>query len=452
MEKRDLFSWISSHKPEFSEIAGKIWAHPELALKETYASGLQKEYLRNAGFRIHEVEGLPTAFVAEFGSGRPVIGLLGEYDALPGLSQQAVPFKAPVEGQTYGHGCGHNLLGTGCLAAAAAIKQLLSENSLSGTVRYYGCPAEEDFGGKIMMLDRGCFEGTDLCLTWHPESVNKIAGDMLTSVSNFHIRFMGETSYFATERLLCGNALHAAELLSVGVQYLNSQIQGKAKVEYFLSEGAKAVNLLPERTTVTFDVRGDDDDAVERVREAIFRVALGAAQMSGTRTEREEVFHYKTLRQDPLLADLLFDNMCSLGGAGFTEEELDFAAAAGESLESRFTLGTKEFYGITKEDMTGVMHQGAVKAPRVFFKPSSDVGNVSRQVPTAMFFAAAGPVGMPMHSWQAAALCGSAAGMRTMEYAAKVLAGTVYDLLSEPELYRACEAGFRKETHDEPEC
>lgn len=447
MNKKNLSTLVNRLEKELWDMAGDIWLHPELALEENYSSQLQKEYLRQNGFLIREVNGLPTAFTAEYGSGHPVIGLLGEYDALPGLSQKAEPHREAIEKDGPGHGCGHNLIGTGCLGAAMAIKKLLEKKVLSGTVIYYGCPAEEQFGGKILMLKAGVFDQADCCLSWHPESVNKIAEETFRAISDVIFKFKGTTSHMAAGRRLGGSAVSAMELTNIGVQYLRAHLNDSYIIDYCILKNAETANVLPETTEISYSLRADNLRECRKLQTRIEQIAQGAALMTDTTLETQVTSQYYSNLYNSVLGDLLYENMQSVKKPDYTKEEFDFAQKLAETLDPYIVKRTRSYYGIPEAD--AVMHSGAVKTRTVSYKPASDVGNVSYKMPVGMFFAATNPIGMPMHTWQATASSGSSLGFKGMMYAAEVMAATVCDLMEDRNLVLKAKEEFESRSENE---
>lgn len=444
MKKEAMISWLNGKENELRELAKKIWEHPELALEEIYAAELQISYLKENGFTISTVEGLPTAFIAEYGDGLPVIGILGEYDALPGLSQKAVPYReANLQGGN-GHGCGHNLIGTGGIGAAASIKECISKGGLKGRIRYFGCPAEEKYCGKELMLRAGAFEGTDCCLSWHPEGVNKITKDAFRAVYDVNYRFKGTTSHYVADRELGGSAVSGVELLNIGVQFIRAHLNDSFIIESCIVKGAEASNVLPEVTEVSYGLRADTTEDCRRLMKRIDMIAEGAALMSGTAVEWEDKGTYYNNIYNEVLGDVIFENMKNVEKQKYSELDFEFLGKIAETVEEKNRRRIIDYYNIPEEDCMSYIHTGAVKSDRSSYKPSSDVGNVSWHMPVGMFYAATGPIGVPMHTWQATALCGSGTGIAGMMYAARVMAATAFDLMNDPELVKRAWLEFKE--------
>lgn len=444
MDKQNVIQRLLEKSAVYRKMAKDIWDHPELAYEEVYASGLQKDYLNNQGFKIENVPGIPTAFVASYGEGSPVIGLLGEYDALPGLSQKVSAVKEPVVEGAPGHGCGHNLIGVGCIAAAVAIKEELAQKQTCGTIRYFGCPAEEKGYGKSVMLKKGAFKGTDICIAWHPESANKLTKDMLLSTRTITAAFKGESSQNLMKRKLGGNAMFASELVFSGIHQLETQMGPNARIGYFVSKGAETMNVIPSMLEMQVLVRNQKYEVCEKMSQRMKEIMEGAAVMTGTEVEVEISPGFMGELYNKTLSDVLYENMKEIGHADFSEEELDFADKIKKAGVDRMRKEYIDFYHIPKEEVKCGMHLGAIRQDKIFFQPSSDVGNVSREIPTAMFFAAVVPMGVTLHNWQATAAAGSSLGASGMIYAGKVMAAAVCDLMNDKKLVEKVKDDFLK--------
>ncbi|HET9016540.1 MAG TPA: amidohydrolase, partial [Thermomicrobiaceae bacterium] len=279
----DLVEWLEERQHRFTAISDEIWAKPQVALAETEACGLQTSELAADGFAITpNVGGMPTAFMAEWGQGKPVIGFLGEYDALPGLSQKSQATQEPMVPEAPGHGCGHNLLGTGAMAAAMAIKAWLQAEGRSGTVRYYGCPAEETLVGKVFMAKAGVFDDLDAAITWHPSSSPSISRGSSLAMDNLKFRFSGRTAHAAAHPEQGRSALDAVELTNIGVNFLREHVIEQARIHYVITDGGGAPNVVPDRAEVWYFVRAPERDQVEAITARVRKIAQGAALMTET--------------------------------------------------------------------------------------------------------------------------------------------------------------------------
>ncbi|RIK36275.1 MAG: amidohydrolase, partial [Chloroflexi bacterium] len=322
----DVAEWLDERSERFTAMSDDIWAHPQVALAETYACALQAEALEADGFRVtRNVGDLPTAFMAEWGSGGPVIGFLGEYDALPDLSQKAQPTHDPVVAGGPGHGCGHNLLGTAALAAATALKSWLESTGRSGTVRYYGCPAEETGAGKVFMARAGVFDDLDAAFTWHPWQNNTIWVSSSLAIDHITFRFHGETAHAAGSPETGRSALDAVELMNIGVNFLREHIIEKARIHYVITNGGGQPNVVPAEAEVWYYVRAPERDQVDALTARVRKCAEGAAHMTETRLEVLDAYGVHNYLPSYVLSDLAFDVLSELGPIDFTDEEVAFA-------------------------------------------------------------------------------------------------------------------------------
>ncbi|MDB0580805.1 amidohydrolase [Salinicoccus roseus] len=402
-------------------MAQDIWDHPQTAYEETYASGIQKKELKNHGFTIKDqVGGLDTAFVAEFGQGRPIIGILGEYDALPGLSQTVSPTKKEAEPNGPGHGCGHNLLGTAGVEAVVALKEKMEEEGLAGTIRYYGCPAEEVLSGKTHMAKSGVFDDLDSALTWHPMTRNASMDVSMQSMVSIKFHFKGKPAHAAASPEAGRSALDSVEMMNMGVNYLREHVPDGTRMHYTITDGGLAPNIVPEKASVWYFLRGSSKEEVEGILHRVQNIAKGAALMNETEVESEIIgFPYETLPNDPL-NELMYHNMLESAPLEYTEEEQAFVEELAHSLP---TAG-KPFEELLPTSISFNPYQPGVSMPG-----STDVGDVSWITPTGTITTTCAPVGTALHSWQATAVFGTQVGYKGMHLAASSMALTAYDLL-----------------------
>ncbi|MFP4646924.1 MAG: amidohydrolase, partial [Candidatus Acetothermia bacterium] len=404
--------------------------------------------LSSEGFSIRSgIGGMDTAFVAEYGEADPVIGILGEYDALPGLSQKVKPQREPLADGRPGHGCGHNLLGTAGVGAVLGIKNRIENGELEGTVRYYGCPAEETLVGKVFMARDGVFDDLDGCLTWHPGDVNATWNASSLGMNSVRFTFKGASAHAAASPEQGRSALDAVELMNVGTEYMREHISDKARVHYSIPEGGHEPNIVPDKAVAWYYVRAPEREEVDFIYEWLCDIAEAAAAM--TRVEMEERFLsgcYPTL-SNRVLADRLLENMVQLGGPGFEEADLDFARQIEETFEESQKRKLKES-NLPEEVTDLTLHQEVIEEHydlgEVSFG-STDVGDVSRIVPLAQFTAATQPLGTAGHSWQATASSGSEIGLKGMFFAAQTLATTMVDLYTESQLIADAREEFEEE-------
>ncbi|HHY75874.1 MAG TPA: amidohydrolase [Firmicutes bacterium] len=448
---KEGFAWIEKHADELTKLSDKIWEWAELGLHEEKSSKIQMDYLRDHGFEVTSgAGGMPTAFVATWGQGKPVIGFLGEYDALPGVSQKVSPVREELVPGGPGHGCGHNLLGVGAMAAAIALKEELSKRGLPGTVKYFGCPAEENFSGKAFMARDGIFDDLDACLTWHPGSMNIVRGGSSLAVNSMNITFHGVSSHAAGAPHLGRSALDAVELMNVGVNFLREHIIEKARIHYVITNGGLQPNVVPAKATVWYYVRAPRREQVEEIYERVLKCAKGAAIMTDTTYEVEFLEGIYEVLPNTVLEEVLAQAMEVAGPPQFTEEDLRFA----EEIAKTFPPGQSESY-MKDETLPDEMKEklaGKLLNDTVLGRPpmpsdlrgSTDVGDVSWCVPTAQFSTACTALGTPGHSWQYTAQCGMHIGHAGMIAAAKTLVQAGLVLMTSPGILEKAKEEHRK--------
>lgn len=448
MSKQKLVQWIEENKNSFESLAKGIWERPEVAYEERFAAEAQTDVLREAGFRVTErVGGIPTAFVAEFGSGRPKIGLIGEFDALPGLSQRVSVAFEPEVPDGPGHGCGHNLLGTAGVCAAIAIAGRLREESLSGTVRYYGCPAEEVLSGKTFMARDGVFDDLDVALTWHPGSANLAVYTGTSALTSVEFRFRGRASHAGAAPHLGRSALDAVELMNVGANYLREHVPDGSRIHYAITNGGKAPNIVPDKASVWYFLRGADRDQADGLLERLLDIARGAALMTGTEAAWEVKAGAYDFKPNETLGDLLLRQTDEAGLLEFAEEDRRWAASLSASLDPEALRQTAEHY-----ERLGLATQGPLAAGFARWKSSggggsTDLGDVSWIVPVGAVTTTCAPIGVELHTWQATASFGSPIGLKGMHYASKLLGLAAYELLTDRgEMIARAQAEFRAAT------
>lgn len=423
MSKATILEWFEENKHTYTEMAQDIWDHPQIAYEEDYASQLQQKALEAEGFKIkQQVGGVKTAFVAEYGQGKPVIGILGEFDALPGLSQTATPVKEEVVTDGPGHGCGHNLLGTAGVEAVVALKNRMEKDGLTGTIRYYGCPAEEVLNGKTHMAKAGVFDDLDTALTWHPMTSNMPMNRSMQSMVSIKFRFKGKPAHAAASPEAGRSALDSVEMMNIGVNYLREHVPDGTRMHYTITDGGLAPNIVPESATVWYFLRGSSKDEVEGILHRVKNIAKGAALMNETEVESELLaFAYDTLPNNPL-NELMYNNMLESKPLTYTAEEQAFTEGLAKTLPTA---------GRPFEELLPVSISFNPYDPEAPAMPgSTDVGDVSWITPTGMVTTTCTPVGTALHSWQATASFGTEIGYKGMHLAASTMALTAYDLLN----------------------
>ncbi len=414
---------LESKTGYYSNIAQQIWDYHELGYQETKSSALLQEVLTEAGFSIEKgVAKIPTAFIASYGSGKPIIGILAEFDALPGVSQAAVPVREELVKGGNGHACGHHLFGTGSTAAAIAIKDWLISSGKSGTIRLYGTPAEEGGAGKVYMVRAGLFDNVDAVLHWHPGDQNSANASSSLANKSAKFRFYGIASHAAASPQNGRSALDAVEAMNYMVNMMREHIPMESRIHYVITDGGKAPNVVPEFAEVYYYIRHPEMEMVHELFERAVNAAKGAALGTDTRMEYEVIHGLYNLLPNETLSQIMFNNLQKVGGVQYSHEETEFAQKLATSLP--------------KNSQKPLVSSEAVQPFKVINKGrsgSTDVGDVSWMVPTAGMQAATWVPGTSAHSWQAVAAGGMSIGKKGMMVAAKTLALTAIDLFSHPE-------------------
>ncbi|WP_285767097.1 M20 family metallopeptidase [Peribacillus sp. SI8-4] len=427
---------IEQKKETFIEISDSIWNFAETRFEEYQSAELLCTTLENEGFTVErEVGNIETAFIGSFGTGKPVVAIMGEFDALSGMSQKkATARQEPIAQGENGHGCGHNLLGTGSLAAAVAVKQYMEENSLSGTVRYYGCPGEEGGSGKTFMVREGLFDDADFAFCWHPLDVNGIMA--MDSLSNFQVyfKFKGKSSHAAASPHLGRSALDAVELMNVGVNYLREHIIQEARVHYAITNsGGASPNVVQQDAEVLYLVRAPEVSQVQDIYLRVCNIARGAALMTGTEVEIVFDKACSNVIQNNVLESVMYKNFEELGIPQHDDNEKNLAS------EVRATLSEQERNSTVIPDKNGQNEAMAnwlepIESLQSPLTGSSDVGDVSWIVPTAQCTTACFVLGSPLHSWQWVTLGSTSIAHKGMLHAGKVIAATAVEVLQNPAL------------------
>lgn len=452
MNKSDVLEYLRSISEEVKEHSLNIWRHPETSGLEEKSANLYREMLKSHGFSIREVSNMPHAFIAEYGSGSPVIAVLGEYDALPGLSQALDTKFNPVLENGPGHGCGHNLLGSAALGSVLAIKKYLEETQKSGTLRFYGCPEEETLIGKVKMIREGAFDGCDLALSWHPMNANVVLEKAFLSNNSLKFKFHGISSHAAASPESGRSALDAVELMNVGANYLREHVIDSARIHYTITNAGGAPNIIPKEAESWYFVRAPHRKDVDEITERLIKVAQGAAMMTETTVDVEVLGGCYELLPNQALFDLTYKNMIEIGAPTYTEEELKFARDIQETLDPALVEAEVKKFVSTDSDEKAYIHQGIIDRNRskdIIVAGSSDSGDVSWIMPMNTFLTAAWPLGVPAHSWQATASSGSSMGLKAMMFAAEIFAGMMVDLLSDPALVQSAKDEFEKRTKNQ---
>jgi len=451
--KQDIADWLDEHQIRFTTMSDEIWDNPEKQFQEFKASKLQADFLEKEGFTITwDLGGISTAFVAEWGEGKPVIAFAGEYDALPGLSQKDQNTPDPLEADGWGHGCGHNLLGTGCLAAAVAFKEWLQATDNTATVRYYGCPAEEGGSGKVYMGRDGSFDDLDATFNWHPGYVNVPMKGSLLGTRRYKFVFTGKTSHAAADPHSGRSALDAVELMNVGVNYLREHVTDDVRIHYVIRDGGLAANVVPDYASSDYVIRAHDPRNLEDVVRRVLLVAQGAAMMTETEVEAQVLGGTASVLSNEVLADLQYDIMEELGGIDFTDEEQTYAKQVNEYFgdgNKRMLIG---LFGVNPTTANQALIGGVYPAQDKgkVFPASSDMGDMSWYAPCSMLNTATWATRVPGHSWGVVATGKMSIGHKGMMFAAKVMALSAIELIQSPEKLQAAKAEFEEALKETP--
>ncbi|WP_327078396.1 amidohydrolase [Bacillus sinesaloumensis] len=448
MRKQTILQWLKSGQSEFTAMAKHIWENPQVAYEETYASELQSLKLKEEGFRIQpSIGGMSTAFVAEYGYGKPIIGILGEYDALPGLSQVVKPVQEQVEKNGPGHGCGHNLLGTAGVEAVVALKKVMEEYNLSGTIRYYGCPAEEVLSGKTFMAREGVFDDLDCALTWHPWTSNMVLNMSMQAIVSIRFHFEGIPAHAASAPHAGRSALDAVELMNVGTNFLREHLLDGSRIHYVITNGGLAPNIVPEHASVWYYLRAATKEQVEDILGRVEKIAQGAALMTETEVRSEiDAFAYDTLPND-VLNDLMFENMKLANPLEYTVEEENFARELVKTVDTTIVKSAQRL----TDELLPTNYQNDKLTKGKVLTGSTDVGDVSWITPVGSIMATCAPVGIQLHTWQATASFGSSIGFKGMHFAAQTMALSAFDLLlNKNQVLDRAKEEFRSSTREKP--
>ena len=432
---RQVEQMVDAHAAEFKDTSKEIWGFAELGYHEQKSSALLQRDLKQAGFTIQAgVAHEPTGFIASYGSGKPVIAILGEFDALPGLSQDIIPTRKPLIQGGPGHGCGHNLLGSGAALAAVAVKDYMVKNHIDGTLRYYGTPAEEGGSGKVYMLRAGLFQDVDVVLHWHPEDHNAVIDGGMLAVTGAKFTFHGIAAHAAAAPERGRSALDAVMLMGTGIEFMRQLVPSDTRIHYIITKGGAAANIIPDLAQMELVARNPSQQTLNEIWARIIKVAKGAAMMTETTVDIQiESSSSNILPNDPL-ASLAQKNLEEVGGFTYTEQEKEFALALQKTLPPEGALSldaTQEVESLAK---------ATANSPSA----STDVGDVSWNVPTIGFLAASFVPGVVPHTWQAAASAGMSIGQDGMLVASRALALTAVDLFTDPSLVQAAKADFQK--------
>ena len=434
--KNEVIKSLNDESIELIKISDAIWGAAEIAFQESISSQALIKYAKENGFNVEEgVAETPTAFIASYGSGSPVIGILGEFDALPGLSQKTSSNKDPIIEGAPGHGCGHNLFGTASLGAAVSIKKLIEQGKLKGTVKFYGTPAEEKFFGKLWMARAGLFDDLDVCLDWHPSDSTE--ADVQTSLAlvDFIVEFYGQSAHASADPWNGRSASDALELYTHGINSYREHIKPTVRIHYDIQDAGKVVNVVPDYSRIWVRVRDTKREGMTPVYEQVKKMASGAAILANVEHSVRLVSGIHELLPNRAGGRAIQKNLEILGDINYTQDELDFAYQIQEA---------------TMKPKLGI--DGKIKPLRETLEHpgggSTDVGDVSYIVPVVRMGATTAPIGTPWHSWAVVACGGMSIGHKGMMQAAKALSMTMVDMFTNPKLIDEVKKEFKTRKGD----
>lgn len=443
MTKQAIFDEVQKLKSFCKESCQFIWNHPETGGNEKESADYMRAILKAEGFEIINEEHLEHAFCAQYGSGSPVVAILGEYDALPALSQKVSSEKEAIEAGAPGHGCGHNLLGTAGATAAVALKRLMEAEGMKGTIRFYGCPEEELLSGKVKMAYYHMFDGCDVAISWHPMSANLVYNEGYLASASAKFYFKGKTAHAAFAPDRGRSALDAVELMNVGSNYLREHVMDFARIHYTTDSCGFPPNIVPDKATAWYCVRAPHIENVKEILERIHKVAMGAAMMTETEVEMKLEYGCCELFPAVRFADLAYGNLKEAPAPVYTEDEIRFAKELQSHLDPKILEKDERVYQAAGQGMsTGVQPRDLWRSTPL--TASSDSGDVSYMMPMCAFSTACWPVGVAPHTWQATASNGCSLGEKGAFYAANVIAGIAYDLFTKEGLVEELKDEFNR--------
>jgi aminobenzoyl-glutamate utilization protein B len=451
--KHDIIQWLEDNRQPFIDMANAIWERPEVAFHEFFASALQADFLEQQGFRVQrDIAGINTAFLAEWGEGKPIIGFAGEYDALPLLSQKCQAKQEPAVPGGAGHGCGHNLLGTAHVASVTALKRWMEANGIPGTIRYYGCPAEEAGGAKTFMARDGLFDDLDAAFNFHPMYATTASKGSMVGVNTLKFHFYGRSAHAGATPHLGRSALDAVELMNVGINYLREHVPTDVRMHYSITNGGGAPNVVPAEAEGLYMLRAHLPDTLREVTNRVRKVAEGAALMTETRVEEIYVNSLSSMLNNRYLADLQCANMEVVGPIYWTDEELRFANEISAGYPAGTAAANAAGFGVPPDlleqpllsENYPPMDEGRVMTG------STDVGDLSWKTPVSMLMTACWTLASVGHSWGIVATSGMSIGHKGMLHAAKIMALSAMDLLTDPRHIQKARAEFDKELKAHP--
>ncbi len=447
----NLTEWIDANRSIFTQLSQQVWQYAELGYHEEQSAQTLSDALEEAGFRVERgVAGIPTAFVASYGrAGGPVIGILGEFDALPGLSQDSVPYQKPLQSGAPGHGCGHNLLGSAGVASVMALKQALDEGQAQGLIRYYGCPAEEGGAGKAFMAKAGLFDDLDICLTWHPDAFNVVGWGNFLANYRVGFKFHGKTAHAAADPYNGRSALDAVELMNVGVNYLREHMIPGARIHYVITNGGKAPNVVPDEAASHYSVRAPRTDQLDALYSRVLDIARGAALMTGTQMEVVFYAGMSNMLLNETINHVLQEKLEAVGAPQFDAQEQEFARQIAATIPEGSLEEAAAAYSVSEKMLAALKDRllcESILPPYradVIMPGSTDVGDVSWAAPTGQVMTTCMALGTPFHTWQVVAQGSMSIGHKGMLYAAKVMALSALEFMQNPALLQQAKDEFK---------
>jgi aminobenzoyl-glutamate utilization protein B len=435
--KRAILTSIENHENNLIKISDEIWALAELAFEENKSSELLADYAENQGFKVERgVAGMPTAFVASYGSGKPVISVLGEFDALPGISQKAKPTKDPLEAGASGHGCGHNLFGSASLGAAIAVKELIESGKIKGTIKFFGTPSEEKYFGKIWMVREGLWNDVDVNLSWHPSA--SLEADVQSSLAliDFKVEFFGQAAHASADPWNGRSASDALEIYTTGINYYREHVKPTVRMHYHIQDGGKVVNVVPDYARLWMRVRDTKRSGMMSVYERTMKMVEGAALMANVDYKISLISGIYEVLVNREGGKIMQSNLELLGPITYTDEEIAFGKKIQE-VTGKEQVGMDSVIKPFKETRE---HPGG---------GSTDVGDVSWNVANINLSVTTAPKDTPWHSWAVVACGGMSIGHKGMIYASKAMAMTMVDLFENQQLVEKVKEEFKKRKGDE---
>jgi len=442
--------WVNENEKKLVDIHQEIWELAEVGLQEFKTAEILTDILEKKGFTVEKgVAGMPSAFVATYGEGKPVIGIMGELDALPGISNKPVPTEDPLVEGGAGHGCGHNGYATTALGGALAVKVAMDQGLVKGTIKVFGCPAEETLVGKVYMVRDGIFDGLDACIGHHPSSFNGATIRSGNAMNSVKFEFFGAASHAAGSPEMGVSAMDAVELMNIGVNYMREHVVQETRIHYVVEDGGHEPNVVPPYARSWYYVRAPERELVDMYYQRLLDMADGADKMVGTTHKVTFLSGVHNGMENRVLAEAAIANMREIGAPTYTEEEEAFAAELAKSIPEE-----KKLIGRMKSPLPDAKELAGVNLNTTIYDPvgagskgggSSDVADVAWNIPTVQFRTVYTIVSAAGHSWQNTASNGTSIGHKSTVFATKVMAGTVIDLLSKPELVEAATAEWKRQ-------